>query len=83
MNADLPSPPDHKLDCRTHTGTAVHLTAGVHCCACWQSSNDRDLEETKVRAAVDILQTSGIKGDAVSKAAADYLARTFGLLPSP
>ena len=69
--------PPHRGDCRTHSGTAINMTAGVHCCTCWQLGDRLDRDETLIRAAVDVLQSSGIKTDEAYKAAGEYLAKVF------
>lgn len=69
--------PPHRGDCRTHSGTAINMTSGVHCCTCWQKGDVLDHDETLIRGAVDVLQSSGIKGDDVYKAASEYLANVF------
>jgi hypothetical protein len=69
--------PPHRGDCRTHSGTAINMTSGVHCCACWQLGDKLDRDETLIRAAVDVLQSSGVKGEEAYKAASRYLSTVF------
>jgi hypothetical protein len=66
--------PNAYTDTRTHNGHGIYMTAGVHCCACWQLGEEDSVVKQKLVVASDIVQASGMKQTDTYRAAESFLA---------
>jgi hypothetical protein len=70
--------PDAYTDSRTHSGTGIYMTAGVHCCDCWRFGEEQATLKQRIAIASDIVQASGTKGTPSYRAAEKFLAEQLG-----
>jgi hypothetical protein len=69
--------PEVFTETRNGNGSAIYMTAGVHCCRCWAYGEELSVFKQNVVSAVDVLQTSGIKDSIAYKAAERFLEIAF------